>query len=120
MIPEAIHANVAVLTAAKSRGIPVFAITNFAADTFAEAQARFPFLSQFDGIVVSAAERLLKPDPAIFTLFLSRYDLRAEACLFMDDSAANIAAADALGFCTILVKPDTDLRKEVIRQGFTL
>jgi hypothetical protein len=38
----------------------------------------------------------------------------------MDDSAANIAAADALGFCTILVKPDTDLRKEVIRQGFTL
>ena len=120
MIPRAINANVAVLEDAQAGGIPCYAITNFASDTFAEAQARFPFLSRFDGAVVSAQERLIKPDPAIFEVFLNRYDQRPEACLFMDDSAKNIAAARAMGFATIHVTPQTDLRREVAVHGFEI
>lgn len=120
MIPHAIADNVAVLEAAQAGGIPCYAITNFAADTFAEAQARFPFLTRFDGAVVSAAERLIKPDPAIFEVFLSRYDQRPEACLFMDDSAKNIATARDMGFATIHVTPETDLRREVAAHGLTI
>lgn len=120
MVPGAIGKNVAVLEAARAAGIPCYAITNFASDTLAEAQERFSFLNGFEGIVVSAAERLLKPDPAIFHVFLARYGQRADDCLFMDDSAANIATAQRLGFATIHVTPETNLRHEVTAQGFSL
>jgi 2-haloacid dehalogenase len=40
---------------------------------------------------------LVKPDRAIFDLLLSRYGLRAEECLFIDDSATNVAGARAVG-----------------------
>lgn len=120
MVPDALEANVAVLAQARSRGIPCYAITNFARDTFIEAQARFPFLTAFDGIVVSAHERLLKPDPAIFTLFLDRYGKKARDCLFIDDSVANVATARALGFSTIHVTGGTDLAREVASHGFNV
>ncbi|OYU49669.1 MAG: 2-haloalkanoic acid dehalogenase [Rhizobiales bacterium PAR1] len=120
MVPGPIEKNVAVLEAARAAGIPCYAITNFASDTLIEAQERFSFLNGFEGIVVSAAEQLLKPDPAIFHVFLTRYGQRADDCLFMDDSAANIATAQQLGFATIHVTPETDLRHDVTAQGFSL
>jgi 2-haloacid dehalogenase len=120
MVPGALDANVAVLEAARRAEIPCFAISNFAADTFAETQERFSFLKAFDGIVLSAHERLIKPDPAIFEVFLARYGYAPDACLFMDDSAKNIATARAMGFATIHVTRETDLRREVAAQGFIL
>lgn len=120
MIPGAIAENVAVLEQARANGVPCYAITNFAGDTFAEAQTRFPFLTGFEGIVVSAHERLLKPDPAIFTLFLARYGLQAADCLFIDDSDKNVASAARLGFSTVHVTEQTDLRREVAAHGFRL
>ncbi|CAN1537568.1 COG1011 Predicted hydrolase (HAD superfamily) [Rhabdaerophilaceae bacterium] len=119
-IPGAIDENVRVLEAGLSAGIPSYAITNFAADTFAEASERFGFLKRFHGRIVSGEEGLLKPDPAIYALFLSRFGKRAEECLFMDDSRANIDAAAALGFATIHVTPETNLLAEVRRQGFMI
>jgi 2-haloacid dehalogenase len=118
MVPGAIAPNVAVLERAKAAGIPTYAITNFAVDTFREAQERFSFLKTFDGAVVSGAERLIKPDPRIFEVFLERYRQRASDCLFMDDSTANVATAQALGFHTVHVTPDTDLAAEVRGHGF--
>lgn len=120
MVPYALEPNVAVLMAALAHDTPCYAITNFAGDTFAEAQARFPFLNAFKGVVVSAHERLLKPDPAIFHLFLNRYAQNASNCLFIDDSAPNIDAARKIGFATIHVTPETDLLSEVRSHGFAL
>ena len=52
-------------------------------------------------IVVSGAEKMVKPDPEIFHLTLRRMGAPDPAeVLFIDDSAVNIAAADALGFQT--------------------
>lgn len=120
MVPHALEANVAVLEDALAAQIPTFAITNFAADTLAEAGRRFPFLERFHGRVVSAEEKRIKPDPAIFEVFLERYSKRAAECLFMDDSQRNVEAAAKLGFAVIHVLPQTDLRQEVRRFGFAL
>lgn len=120
MVPHALDRNVAVLLGARAAGIPCYAITNFAADTFAESQARFPFLTAFEGIVVSARERLVKPDPAIFEVFLARYGQSARDCLFLDDSAANITTARAMGFATIHVSDETDLAAAVRAHGFAV
>jgi 2-haloacid dehalogenase len=120
MIPAAIAANVAVLERATAAGIPTYAITNFAGDTFRESAARFPFLTLFRNVVVSGDEGLIKPDAAIFRLFLDRFALDAGDCVFMDDSGANVAAAASLGFHTVHVTPVTDLENALKRHGLSL
>lgn len=57
----------------------------------------------FDGIVVSFQELMCKPNPDIFRNLLNRYGLKAEETLFLDDSAANCAAANSLGIHTICI-----------------
>jgi len=97
MVPGEVPGSVAILKALREAGVPLYAITNFSSEKFAEAQARFPFLTRFVDVVVSAEERLLKPDPAIYRVLLDRNGLRAEACLFIDDSERNVEAARAVG-----------------------
>jgi 2-haloacid dehalogenase len=100
MVSGAIEGSVALLEKLRAAGVPLYAITNFSRVKFDGAARRFPFLSEFRGIVVSSDEGLVKPDPAIFELFLKRFGLAARDCLFIDDSAANVASAGRLGLAT--------------------
>ncbi|WLS05952.1 HAD family hydrolase [Shinella oryzae] len=84
----------------KAGGVPVHAISNWSAETFPRAREIFPFLDAFEVLVVSGTEKLVKPHAPIFERFLERAGVRAEQCLFIDDNAANIATAAALGFHT--------------------
>jgi 2-haloacid dehalogenase len=97
MVPGEVPGTVALLEALRGRGVPLYAITNFSVEKFAEAQARFPFLRGFRDVVVSGAERLLKPDPAIYRVLLDRNGLHAARCLFIDDSEKNVGGAEAVG-----------------------
>ncbi len=101
MLVGQIDANVALLEGFRRSGVPNYAITNFAADTFKESQQRFPVLRGFDGIICSGDEGICKPDPKIFHLLLERYKLDPGTCVFIDDNAANIRAANTIGFRTI-------------------
>ncbi|MCQ4633599.1 HAD-IA family hydrolase [Shinella sp. CPCC 100929] len=89
-----------ILRRLKTAGVPVYAISNWSAETFPRAKDIYPFLGLFDVLVVSGTEKLVKPDAAIFNRFLERAGVRAADCIFIDDNAANIAAAAALGFHT--------------------
>ena len=97
MVPGEVPGTAALLEGLRARGVPLYAITNFSVEKFAEAQARFAFLRGFRDVVVSGAERLLKPDPAIYRVLLERNGLEAGRCLFVDDSAKNVAGARAVG-----------------------
>lgn len=110
--------NVALLERLRRAGVPNYCITNFSGPKFLEAQKRFPFLAGFDGVVVSGDERLLKPDPAIYRRLLDRYALRAEDCLFIDDSGANVEGARAVGMHAIHYREPMDLAAELQRFGF--
>jgi 2-haloacid dehalogenase len=100
MVNGAIAGSLIVLRKLQSAGWPLFAITNFSSEKYELACRRFSFLTEFEGTIVSAHERLVKPSAEIFQRFLSRYNRQAEECLFIDDSAANIASAGRLGFHT--------------------
>lgn len=112
-VPGAIEDSVAVLAELKARGEKVYAITNFSREKWAECLIRFPFLQSFDGAVVSAHERLIKPDPAIFRVLLERYGLSAEACVFVDDSEKNVAAARSVGMQAVHFVEPINLRAEL-------
>ena len=63
--------------------------------------AHFRTLQRFRHVVVSGDIGMVKPDPAIYHHTLDTIGNPDPATvLFIDDSAANIAAADALGFPT--------------------
>lgn len=97
MVPGEVPGSVALLEALRAAAVPLYAITNFSTEKFAESQQRFPFLARFRDVVVSGAERLLKPDPAIYRCLLDRNGLDAAACLFIDDSEKNVHGARAVG-----------------------
>jgi 2-haloacid dehalogenase len=112
-----IEDNVALLQRLRQAGVPTYCITNFSGPKFVEAQKRFPFLASFDGVVVSGDERVLKPDPAIYELLLSRYGLVAGDCIFIDDSAANVEGARKIGMHAVHYREPLDLGAELRRYG---
>lgn len=59
---------------------------------------KLDMLRCFDGFVISAKERLLKPDPAIYKRLYSRFGLKSQECLFIDDLPQNIEGAKKVGF----------------------
>ena len=98
MMRDAHHGTVEILGDLRDRGYRLYALTNWSADTFHHAEKRFEWLQWFEDIVVSGRIGLIKPDPAIFRHSAEQLGLAPERTLFIDDSAKNIAAADALGF----------------------
>lgn len=79
-------------------GLPLYAITNFGADTWAGFRPVFPLAERFRDIVVSGVEKLAKPDPAIYALAAARFGHAPEAMLFIDDSLPNVVSARECGW----------------------
>lgn len=96
-LPGVIPESAELLRGLHAAGVPLYAITNFNDEKFDETFKRFPELSLFRDIVVSGREKLLKPEPEIYQLLLSRNGLSAGECLFIDDNADNVRGAEAVG-----------------------
>ena len=117
---SAAHDPATLLREVRARRIPDYAITNFSREKFPVARARFPFLDGFRLAIVSGDEGLVKPDAAIYELFLRRAGLSAEACVFIDDSLANVEGARAVGMHAIHFRDPVALRAELRALGFDL
>lgn len=119
-VPGEIEESVAILGELKAKGEKVYAITNFSREKWAESVIRFPFLGSFDGVIVSAHERLLKPQPEIYQTLLERYGLGASDCIFVDDSEKNVKGARAVGMQAVHFVEPIDLRAELKGLGVPL
>lgn len=95
-------------------GVPLFAITNFSAEFWEPFHAREQALfAPFRNIVVSGAEKMVKPDRAIYQLALARFGVPADQTLFVDDRPENIAAAQSEGMRGHLFRDAVSLRREL-------
>jgi 2-haloacid dehalogenase len=117
MIPGPIEGTVDVLAELKERNVPVYAITNWSAETFPSQRDRFAFLSWFRGIVVSGEEGVMKPDPRIFRILCERHGIAPGSAVFIDDVSGNAAAASALGIHGIHFRSPDQLRRELAAVG---
>lgn len=97
MLGGEISESVAVLEQLRKGDIRLFALTNWSHETFPIARQRYEFLSWFQGILVSGEERLIKPDPAIFQLLISRFEIDAARAVFVDDNIRNVEGARQVG-----------------------
>jgi 2-haloacid dehalogenase len=114
---DAIDGTVSILRRLKKAGVPLYALTNWSAETFPVARQRFDFLTLFDGILVSGEEKIRKPDAAIFHLMQQRFSLEPGRTIFIDDTAKNIAAAEKLGFIVLPFTTPASLQSSLLAHG---
>ena len=117
MLPGEIPGTVAILERLSRQDVPLYAITNYSAEKWRETRARFPFFAHFRDIVVSADEKMVKPDGAIYRLCLQRNDLKPEDCIFIDDVPRNVAAANSVGIDAILFENPEKLAEDLTSRG---
>ncbi|MBA2719932.1 MAG: HAD family phosphatase [Chloroflexi bacterium] len=97
--------------------VRLLALTNWSAETFERARPRFAFLDWFEAIVVSGAERIIKPDPAIFAILVERHGVDPARTVYIDDTAVNVRVAADLGYDAIAFNGATALRGELTGRG---
>ena len=116
MLGEAFHDTVEVFRKLKETGkYKIYALTNWSAETFPVAMARYDFLNWFDGIVVSGEEKMRKPTPEFYHILLDRYQVKPEEALFIDDNYRNILAAEQIDIKCIHFTSAEGLEKELTK-----
>ena len=101
----------------QERGYRVFYLSNFSEKAYVECWDALGFLPDMDGGILSFQERLIKPDPAIYQLLLKRYGLKAQECVFLDDLAENVEAAEAQGYQGIVFETKEQAERELEKLG---
>ena len=117
MLKDEIPENSRLLSQFDREKFRLFGLTNWSGETFPIALERFPFFSEFEGIVVSGDEKMIKPNKEIYLLLLDRYDLKPEDSIFIDDNYNNIVAANKLGFHTIHYTEGVNLENRLLELG---
>lgn len=101
----------------KERGCSIYLCSNVSLRlrTFED---QLPGIKYFDGVLVSAEEHLIKPDPAIFERLFEKFSIRPEESYFIDDLEENVISARGCGmegYC--FADGDVErLKKELERQ----
>jgi len=93
------------LNSLKERGFRIYALSNYPVEMYnLHEKKALPFLSLFDGKVISGFERSLKPNEDFYRILLTRFNLNPSDCVFVDDREANTRTAETLGIHSILAK----------------
>ena len=101
----------------KAQGYGIYLLSN-ASTALRGYFPRIPGSECFDGLMVSAEEKLLKPQHEIYERLYERFGLVPEQCVFIDDSPANIEGAMLTGMQGIVFRGDTErLRRELRALG---
>ena len=67
----------------------------------------------FDALVISAEEKIMKPDARIYHLALDRLGVQPAEAIFLDDFKANIDAANALGLIGIHFQSTEQAQRDI-------
>lgn len=116
-IPGPVAGTAALVDRLAAAGVPLFAVTNFADRFWREFRPLHPVFDHFRDIVVSGTEKLAKPDPAIFRLAERRFGHAPGELFFIDDNAANVAAAGNCGWQAWQFTDAAALERELIARG---
>jgi HAD superfamily hydrolase (TIGR01509 family) len=117
MVPHAYDGTVEIMRALIADDRDVTMLTNFASDTFREAQVLFPFLTEPRGVTVSGDIRVLKPDIAIYEHHHAAFGLTPGRTLFIDDVPANVEGARKAGWKAVRFIDAETLKRDLAGFG---
>lgn len=81
----------------KAKGYGVYYLSNYGLKTRVETAEDLIFMPLMDGGIMSYEVKLVKPSLEIYQLLLEQYQLKAEECVFLDDTLRNVEAAKKVG-----------------------
>lgn len=96
-----IQSTVDMISVLKEQGYRLYILSNFPKRAFGEISKKYEFFQWFDGRLISCDYKLLKPEEEIYKTLVQLYDINPSTTVFIDDSEANVKAAEKLGFHTI-------------------
>ncbi len=76
-------------------------------------RTRVPIIDAFDVIVISAEEKIAKPDPRLYQRALARLGVQAAEAIFLDDFSENIHAAQALGMIGVHFQTSEQAQRDI-------
>jgi len=97
--------------------LPLYLLSNINEVSFGYLQNKFNVAQYFEELVLSYKVGHLKPALEIYHEVLNRSKLPAQHCLFIDDVAENIEAAQSIGMHGIQFTGINELRKKLIEYG---
>lgn len=103
----------------KAAGFKIYLLSN-AGSLHDEYWNTIPGSEYFDGKVVSAFEKLVKPQPEIYRVLLDRFGLVPEECLFVDDREINLAGAAICGMQSMAFRTVEDFLRQLKERGIEL
>lgn len=108
LIPRVDHEVVSLLT--RVRDVMPVALVSNATTRLEQDLARQDLHNLAHTVVNTARIGVAKPDPQVCLIAAERVGVPVERCLFVDDTAANVAAARALGMPAVHHRRPEDLR----------
>lgn len=108
-----IEPTVALLHELRGRGLKLYGLSNMSETVFTYLSRRHDFFGLFDGIVVSAKVKLLKPQPEIYEHLRDRFELDFGESVFIDDLARNVESARRVGLPAIQFTSTEQVRREL-------
>lgn len=103
-VPASLVANdetVALMRRVKGAGNALYCLSNMPVGSMAYLEQRYDFWHLFDGAVISSRVHYCKPEREIYEHLLATYDLVPRETVFIDDVAANVDGARAVGMQAI-------------------
>lgn len=98
----------------KEQGYNLYILSNYSRYMLdGTKQNEMPFLKYMDGVIFSCDVNQMKPDIEIYQTLLSKFNLKAEETLFIDDRAENCQGAEKAGIHTIQFKDLKQAAKEM-------
>ncbi len=91
----------------------VIMLTNATVEHIDEVVNRFNLEPLFDDIIVSAKEKMAKPDLEFFNLAINRFNNKYDKIFFMDDNPRNVKASYDAGMIGILYKDYQSFTEEI-------
>ncbi len=101
----------------KEKGYGVYYLSNYSWPAYRDCEEELAFIPYMDGGILSFKEHVIKPDAAIYNLLMERYGLKAEECVFLDDTEKNIKGALAVGMHGIVFKDKAQAIEELRKLG---
>lgn len=102
----------------EEKRVPLYGLSNIPAEKVEETFDAFPMIKILRDVVVSGAEKVVKPDPKIYGIALARMGRPDPGnVFFIDDNRNNIDAAKALGFQTHHFQGAKCLEADLVKRG---
>lgn len=93
-------------------GYNCYYLSNFGEEGFTYVKQKFSWFSLFKGGIASYELRSTKPEPEIYLHLLEKYNLKAQECIFLDDTEKNVRAARELGLHGIVYTNQAQVNEE--------